>query len=362
MNNQSSSQSNQNQDRKATKSSRPLVSLFMFAGLIAIVVTGVLSYLLRYSNLLSAVHTIFGLLFISYSMFHLKNNWRSLISYLKNAVNKKTWYIALSIMPLTVIGIFFELPPFKTIIDIGYGFKELEAIDDNTFQVLYTNSDKAGTDIHVDIRVGDHYAGPGPKILWFRKTNTPQIALWIEDIEGNYIDTLYVTKRSAKNSYLTTNIFSDEIVKRPEALPHWSFSRGISDKDGLMMPTQNAPLADAITGSTPLSHFDLKSTIGDSFKQLVVKLEVNRSYDFNDFYHPEAFPDDAIYSGSGNSAQPSIIYSATIDHESNQTFYLMDLLGRGHHSGKDGLIHSDMKGITTALDIIGRALVTVQKP
>jgi len=42
-------------------------------------------------------------------------------------------------------------------------------------------------------------------------------------------------------------------------------------------------------------------------------MEVNRTYDFNEYYSKTRFPDDAIYSGTGSSGQPSLIYKAIID-------------------------------------------------
>ena len=40
----------------------------------------------------------------------------------------------------------------------------------------------------------------------------------------------------------------------------------------------------------------------------------------------------------------------------------MSLLGRGHHSGQDGEIYTDLGGITTARDLVARALVFIEPP
>lgn len=341
------------------KESRPLVSLLMAGGFIALLVTGLLSYLLRYSSLLAGIHTLFGLIFVGYGFFHLRNNWKSLKSYFAKPENKKWVWTSFSILPITVLGVALELPPFSTVIDVSYAFKELKAIDSNRFETVYTHFDKSGRELKVDFRAGDTYSGPGPKILWFRKTSTPQFAIWIEDEAGNYIDTLYATKKAATSSFFNANIFSDEIIRRPESLPHWSFARGVEDETGLMMPSRDNPLADAMTGATPPSHFDLETVIDKPLNKFFVKMEINRSYDFNDHYHPQAFPDDPVYSGSGNSAQPSLIYGAEIDLAQGQNYFVMKLLGRGHHSGQDGKLYSDLAGITTAKDMVGRAIIEV---
>jgi len=66
----------------AKKTNRPVVSILMLFGFFTIIVTGVLSYGLRYNSLLSAIHTVFGLAFVSFGVFHLKNNLKSIFQYL----------------------------------------------------------------------------------------------------------------------------------------------------------------------------------------------------------------------------------------------------------------------------------------
>lgn len=62
-----------------------------------------------------------------------------------------------------------------------------------------------------------------------------QMALWIEDPEGNYIATVFATAYTAQGGY----------KKRPLSLPQW---RSVSDWD------QAAPeYVDAVSGATPLS-------------------------------------------------------------------------------------------------------------
>ena len=55
------------------------------------------------------------------------------------------------------------------------------------------------------------------KVFIFSIKKTPQMAAWIEDDQGNYISTIAVTNRSAKNSWR-----SAPKEGRPEALPVWS--------------------------------------------------------------------------------------------------------------------------------------------
>lgn len=94
--------------------------------------------------------------------------------------------------------------------------------------------------------------------------------------------------------------------------------------------------------------------------EVVVKLEINRSFDFNDVYHKHAFPDDPIYSGSGSSAQPALVYAATVNFNDVTPYYFMRLLGHSHHSGRDGKIYTDLTGFTTAKEMVKRVIVEVR--
>ncbi len=344
--------------KSAKTSNRPVISILMLFGFLTIIVTGFLSYGLRYNSLLSGIHTVFGLAFVGFGIFHLKNNIKPILQYLKQPRGKRWARISLVLIPLTIIGLVAGVPPFQTVIDAGYALKELKPIDRQMSETLYTRYQQQGRDISVDIKAGPHYSGPGAVILGVTTTGIPQMAVWVEDTQGNYLETLYVTKKASDSSYIQS-LFGGEEVRRPEALPHWSFSRGIKSDDGLMMPSASNPIADAVTGATPVSSFDLRTVTNTQHDTIVVKLEINRSFDFNEFYHANAFPDDPIYSGSGSSAQPSLIYSATVNLSDDTPYYFMSLLGRGHHSGKDGAIHQDMDGITTAKELVSRVIVEV---
>jgi len=280
-----------------------------------------------------------------------------MLGYFKQARVKRWAYLSVIFIILTVAGVSAGLPPFQTIIDTSYALKEIKAIDRQTSEVIYTRFAEQGRAISIDIKAGQHYSGPGAVIMGVTTTGVPQMAVWLEDMQGNYLETLYVTKKASNSSYFKSLFEAGE--RRPEALPHWSFSRGIQSADGLMMPSSDRPVADAITGATPLASFDLQSVSKTDLSKVVVKLEINRSFDYNETYHKNAFPEDRVYSGTGNSAQPSLIYSATIDFEAVQPYSFMQLIGRGHHSGKNGEIYTDLSGVTTAKEMVHRAIVEV---
>lgn len=200
----------------------------------------------------------------------------------------------------------------------------------------------------VYIEQGAEWEHDFPLFWGIKKKNSPQMAIWIEDTCGNYISTIYVTRRIAKQSWLMS-----KGNRRIEALPHWCHKHGIIYEDGLYSPTKESPLPDAVTGATPRGSFAISYSQKEIMRNYVVKLEVNHSTDFNDSYPKCARKEDSNYSGGKEgSGQPALIYYAKIDSTSHNETIVAKLIGHSSPDGKDGNIYRDLSGITTALNII----------
>ena len=92
--------------------------------------------------------------------------------------------------------------------------------------------------------------------------------------------------------------------------------------------------------------------------QYRVRFEVNHSFDYNEYYSSDRFPNDPIYSGDGYTAQPSVIYQTIIDFGNPSKLLQMEVVGHGHHSGQNGDVYPDTSKLTTALELVERILVT----
>jgi len=140
---------------------------------------------------------------------------------------------------------------------------------------------------------------------------------------------------------------------RVDALPIWSHKRGVQYTDGMYVPTKEDPLPDAITGVTFVDNFMLLSSMdGDS--KFKLRIELNVAFDDNEYYSEDDFP------GTGQLGQPSILFGAEINMNDNKGYYLLNLIGRGHHSGQNGLLYEDLSSLTTALEIVERIVVGVK--
>ena len=191
--------------------------------------------------------------------------------------------------------------------------------------------------------------------------NHPLFAIWLADEKGNFIQTLYVSKSIGngvfeRGSRKTGRWMAGEI-QRPAALPYWAHQRGIKNEFGTFMPSVKMPELDAYTGATPKTSFILnlktEKKLAGKYK---VMLELNQSWDWNEYWYNDKFPDDKEYK---TSSQPALVYFADFDTNEMNEIKLKPL-GHSHYSGKDGSINSDLSTLTTALKIAKNITIKVQ--
>lgn len=323
---------------------------------ITLMTTGILLYSMPWNYFVGAIHIWASIFFIIGTLLHFKNNFKSYLSHIRKKIGKKTLrFSGLGFLAL-VAGLMLGAPPFATVMEFGESLRTAgqPITREYTLVDLTAAADQPGMDLF--IKAGSAYESePQPYMLGISYTAVPQIAVWMETLEGQYIDTLYVTGKAATSGFGETD---SGPTRRPEALPYWSHSRGIQEADGYFVPHQNNSDLDGVSGATPKSDYQIALS-APRMGQYRLLLEVNRPYDFNEHYTKDRFPEDPIYSGDGSSGQPSLIYEAVIDSEVPGQ-YLLSLVGRGHHSGADGELYPDLEEITTAKDILSFIVASVE--
>lgn len=211
-------------------------------------------------------------------------------------------------------------------------------------------------DVKVRIEQGEEWLHDFPLFLGIKKKNPPQIAIWLEDTQGNYLTTVYATHKIATQSWQASGG-----NRRQEALPHWCHSRGVKYADGLYLPTKKEPLTDGISGATPQGSFEIKLSPAAALQQFIVKIEINHSTDFNEAFPKSAKEGDTNYSGGKEgSGQPAIVYAANVNLSSGEKTFEAGLLGHSSPDGSSGEIDINTSGLTTALHIVKRITVTIQ--
>jgi hypothetical protein len=184
------------------------------------------------------------------------------------------------------------------------------------------------------VEPGEHWQSE-MKILFFSLNINPQMAAWLEDDQGNYVSTITVTHKSAKQNS------SGSLKKsRPEALPVW------------YNKTNDTVEIDSVSSATPKGAVDVQidKSLLTTGKEYTVYLEINHSFDYNETW-PEKKNDV--------NGQPSLLYGARFIAGTSGKVNL-DILGRGSASGSDGNIVLGIDGMTTALTIIKEACIIIK--
>jgi hypothetical protein len=187
---------------------------------------------------------------------------------------------------------------------------------------------QSGTRFELSLQPGPEYA-KDMKVFLFKYTVWPQVAVWLEKPDGSLVDTLYVTELAVTKDYRAA-----PKEGRPEVLPVWSaLMQAAGDGvDGVSSPTT--------VGATVEYGNDLAARLPAG--TYIVKLETNRSYDWNSTYTKD---------NAGVNGQPSLIYAAelTIGGAADEAGFMP--IGTGSVDGSDGEIRLGLDGIDTALQL-----------
>jgi hypothetical protein len=221
-----------------------------------------------------------------------------------------------------------------------------------------------GVPLVMTVEAGEHYLHTMRIMPLVNVRNAPQMAAWTETRSGEFVETLFVTGRIARQEWRGAPGDSTpaEEIRRAEALPVWAHARNAGSDATMLLPTREAPAPDAVTAATPKRGFDVRTSVTDELESVVVYFEVNASTDFNAAYPKDARPGAAGYSGGEwGSGQPSLVYRGIVTPARPDTRVELELVGHGSPDGSDGEIHGDLGGITTALQIVDSVVVNVAR-
>ena len=114
---------------------------------------------------------------------------------------------------------------------------------------------------------------------------------------------------------------------------------------------------DAVSSATPKGGFEIVQKIQLSEeKKYFVFAEVNKSFDYNEFYPKDAEKNFAEYSGV--NGQPSAVYRAELSFENPEA--KLELIGTGSIDGKNGSIEDKTETLTTAKNLVEKIVVCLE--
>lgn len=218
-------------------------------------------------------------------------------------------------------------------------------------KIINLKNEMAGKSISINIYKGKQYLHDFAVNSLLKIKTPPQIAIWVEDAEGNYIETLYATSKIVHQNW--SKAPSDPAqkgqIRRDEALPYWTHKRG----NGKIIP-------DTVTSATPKGASTINTKVSTAKGQYTILAEVNLSTDFNEYYPKEAKAGAENYSGGEfGSGQPAIVYAATINSDDNKIHELVPI-GHSSPDGKDGKLYKDLSTLTTAREIVEKITCTIK--
>ena len=205
--------------------------------------------------------------------------------------------------------------------------------------------------------------GTGPMVtLEFARGqahNHPSFVLWAEDMEGNFLQTLFITEAVGTSIYdhgdPSSGQWEPGEIRRPASLPYWAHKRGIKEEDGLYIPTIENPVADAYTGATPPGDFSLTARFDSKPpQQFRILFEINQTWDWNEYWTNNKYPDNDEYK---TSCQPAVVYMVELDQQGGASTYKLEPIGHSHYAGETGELFSDLGTLTTALEIVGNLVL-----
>ena len=85
-------------------------------------------------------------------------------------------------------------------------------------------------------------------------------------------------------------------------------------------------------------------------------LEINQTWDFNEYWTNNKFPDKEAYK---RSCQPALVYSTKINLNNKQSVYILKPIGHSHYAGETGELFKNLSTITTALQIAQEITVRI---
>ena len=214
---------------------------------------------------------------------------------------------------------------------------------------LVTNPEGKGLEMSIEFAKGPAH-------------NHPLMAIWVEDLDGNYIQTLYVAQSIAKGVFThgdkSTGRWKTGEISRPAALPYWVHKRNVKNDIGNYMPKAGFEVPDAYSGATPKANFTLETRTDNPISgKFRVLLEINQSWDWNRHWTNSMFPDDPEYK---TSAQPAVVYVTEVDAGSSQKVYFMKPIGHSQYSGADGKLYPELNTLSTALEIVEEVKVILK--
>jgi Domain of unknown function (DUF4405) len=168
-----------------------LISLTIGFTFLAMSVTGILLYFKQKPHFVEITHTLVGLLFTGFAVFHIVNNWSSIMGYSKERktgkYQKELWYAALIAGVVIVGGLTEILEPVAEVGEVlggGGGDRKGGRPQRLMFEEIESNKDTKGTAMSLLVQQT-------------REAHEATVACWVEDSTHKFVENVLVSNAAA---------------------------------------------------------------------------------------------------------------------------------------------------------------------
>jgi hypothetical protein len=235
-----------------------------------------------------------------------------------------------------------------------------------------------GGEITIDVTPGEHWLRGTPGQEADSLKVGPQIAVWLEDSDGAFVATIFVTRRAATEDWVGVPGAPEGVAVTPRPLPVWvAKHRGIGvepmaacgachgKRRSEDKSIEGDPILEALVGPSPAAGLTREWQLLQGIEPGVygVMVEINHWMDWN-----EAYPGKAAAGGTASgggpigSGQPSLVWGGALEVGPTPEATGLTLIGHGDPTAADGSIDPDLTGFTTALSIVDTIDVAYAPP
>lgn len=182
---------------------------------LALSITGILLFIKQKAHATEITHTVFGLTFVCFAIFHIINNWASIMGYSKERKTgkyQKEFLIAGSIFGIILIGGLTGI--LEPVAEFGriFAAERKPKAEQLIFNKIETNNNLVGSDLKIMVEKS-------------KETELPLVVIWVEDSTHKFIENLFLpaniatmpeSEEEAREGHFAISEFKEE------SLPIWN--------------------------------------------------------------------------------------------------------------------------------------------
>lgn len=314
--------------------------------MLILVVSGMMRYFQPFSIATTGYHILSAIAVLFLTLTHLTHHFKSLLRHVRKIIRSPLKLgVSLFLIVMVLISAGRYMGPAAWLMNYSYEGRHKQDIFRAHPRVVFET---------IESKTQVHRAADGVNLLIeceLNKVEDVVFAIWAES-NGDMIEPLYISPAMA---YSKTISFGQDSVERKKLLPIF-FDAYQRMKQRLNDEGEDV---DGVSAATISGSFSLDSLFESRLKQFSIMVEVNQIGDENDNFKSQSSAQ--ISEMSSGVGVPSLLYQSNVDLYEDVVYYLMERLGRSENHAETVSIVYDTEGMGSALQLVEKILIKVQK-